>query len=117
MKSILFLSVVCMFCQCTDNSSLQVEDISRKDSPMIVMPKADTPVSQHVEVTQENNSEADENMKTQLNQYQNALMSGDIDLAYSFFYPKAIEYLKTEYPNENIDDNYIKEKVLGLPMK
>lgn len=81
---------------------------------MIAMPKIDTPVNRDRDIAQMSNSQIDQNMKDQLNQYQNALMSGDIDLAYTFFYSKAMDYLKSEFPNENIDENYIKEKVLKL---
>lgn len=117
MKSIL-LSLLTMFlCQCNNSHEKyfpQETDRPHTDSLMITPEAIDTPIYRPNSSIATDDQAADRNMKEQLNQYQNAVMSGNIDLAYTFFYPKVLEYLRREYPSENIDEYYIKDKVIKV---
>jgi hypothetical protein len=56
--------------------------------------------------------EKDSILKTSLIEYYISLKNEDYDLAYNYLYEKIIIHMQNKFPNENIDEKYVKENFL-----
>ena len=54
----------------------------------------------------------DSNLKRDLLAFESALYAGDLDKAYSYFYIGAIRQVQSKFPEDNINEQYIKKNVL-----
>lgn len=63
------------------------------------------------------NAQAEKNFKTQIKEYVVAFHKGDADIALYYIYPDLFEYLKLQFPDQNFDEQIIKDSVFYEPMK
>lgn len=62
--------------------------------------------------TENKDSVCEKNLRNSLIEYWASIENGDLNKAYLFFYSGALKNFKKKFPQEHIDDAYIKEKLL-----
>lgn len=87
------------------------------NDPILLMP-ADTSIPKNFSTAKYINSvDRDKLLMKQLSSYQNAVLSGNVDEAYTFLYKGILDHLRDKFPDYNVDEKFIKENILSATYK